>query len=327
MLFRSGRWENRYPLSLKDSCLIPYLQELEEMGVASIKLEGRMKRAEYVATVTAVYRKALDEKVVTKSMQEALLTAFNRQGFTDGYYTNRVNRKMFGTRQETVEDPEWLQAARNSYENGETQLVDITFQAIVSVDGSSVAAIDPEGRMCQVTGPVPELARNVALSGSQLAQRLSKTGGTPYRCVEVRTHVDPGLTISAAAINAMRREVLNQLTALRARREDKPLRRNAPIQNYPGPKGIPGLTIQVTSRDQLTPKLINTEATQLYVPVHILLEDMQLLKKLLRRGRVAAVLPRIVHDSELPKLQEQLAQLRQFGIQDVLVGNLGLLIA
>ena len=320
-------WENKYPLSLKDNCLVHYLQELEEMGVASIKLEGRMKRAEYVATVTAVYRKALDEKNVTRSMEEALLTAFNRQGFTDGYYTGRVNRKMFGTRQETTEDPEWLQAARNSYENGETQLVDIIFQAIISVDGSSVAVIDPEGRMCQVSGPVPELARNVALSGAALSQRLAKTGGTPYRCVEVRTHVDPGLTISAASINAMRREVLNQLTALRARRDSHPLRKVAPIPDYPGTKGIPGLTIQVTSRDQLTPKLISTEAVLLYVPVHILLEDEKLLQKLLRRGRVAAVLPRIVHDGEMPKLQQQLALLRDYGIKDVLVGNLGLLIA
>jgi len=320
-------WEDKYPLSLKDNCLIHYLQELQEMGVASLKLEGRMKRPEYVATVTAVYRKALDESIVTKSMQEALLTAFNRQGFTDGYYTNRINRKMFGTRQEEKEDPEWLQAARNSYENGETQLVDITFQGIVSVDGSSVSVTDPEGRTCQVTGPMPELARNVPLSGAALSQRLAKTGGTPYRCVEVRTHVDPGLTISAAAINAMRREVLNQLTALRARREDKPVRKAAPIPDYPGEKGIPGLTIQVTSRDQLTPKLLDTEATMLYVPMHILLEDMKLLQKLLRRGRVAAVLPRIVHDDELPKLQHQLADLRQLGIRDVLVGNLGLLIA
>ena len=320
-------WEQKYPLSLKDNCLVHYLQELEEMGVASLKLEGRMKRPEYVATVTAVYRKALDEKTVTRSMQEALLTAFNRQGFTDGYYTNRVNRKMFGTRQEEREDPEWLQAARNSYENGETQLVDIIFQGIVSVDGSSVTVIDPEGRTCQVTGPVPELARNVPLSGAALSQRLAKTGGTPYRCVEVRTHVDPGLTISAAAINAMRREVLNQLTALRARREDHPLRKAAPIPDYPGEKGMPGLTIQVTSRDQLTPKLINTEASMLYVPVHILMEDEKLLQKLLRRGRVAAVLPRIVHDSEMPKLQQQLAVLRDYGIRDVLVGNLGLLIA
>ena len=319
-------WESKYPLSLKDNCLIAYLQELEEMGVASIKLEGRMKKPEYVATVTAVYRKALDEGVVTQSMKEALMTAFNRQGFTDGYYTGRVDRKMFGIREDVKDDPEWIQAARNSYENGETQLVDVSFQATVSVDGSSLSVYDPEGRMCRVEGPRPELARNVPLSGAALAQRVAKTGGTPYRCVEVRTHVDPGLTISAASINAMRRDVLNQLTALRARREDYPLRRPAPINRYPGAKGIPGLTIQVTSKEQLTPKLLDTEASMLYVPIHILLEDMKLLQKLLRRGRVAAVLPRIVHDGELPKLQHQLADLRALGIRDVLVGNLGLLI-
>ena len=319
-------WESKYPLSLKDNCLIQYLQELEAMGVASIKLEGRMKKPEYVATVTAVYRKALDEGLVTDGMKEALYTAFNRQGFTDGYYTHRIDRKMFGIREDTHDDPQWLQAARNSYENGETQLVDISFRAVVSVDGSSLTVVDPEGRTCQVTGPRPELARNVPLSGAALAQRLAKTGGTPYRCVEIRTHVDPGLTISAAAINAMRRDVLNQLTALRARREDHPLRRPAPIPNYKGPKGLPGLTIQVTTREQLTPRLLANESTMLYVPIHILLEDMSLLQKLLRRGRVAAVLPRIVHDGELPKLQHQMADLAAMGVRDVLVGNLGLLI-
>ena len=319
-------WESKYPLSLKDNCLVTYLQELEDMGVASIKLEGRMKKPEYVATVTAVYRKALDEGVVTQSMKEALYTAFNRQGFTDGYYTGRVDRKMFGIREDIKDDPEWIQAARNSYENGETQLVDVSFHAVVTVDGSSLTVYDPEGRTCTVPGPRPELARNVPLSGAALAQRIAKTGGTPYRCIEVRTHVDPGLIISAASINAMRRDVLNQLTALRARREDHPLRRPTPIPKYPGAKGIPGLTIQVTSKEQLTPKLMKTEAVMLYVPIHILMEDAGLLQKLLRRGRVAAVLPRIVHDGELPKLQHQMADLRDMGIRDVLVGNLGLLI-
>ena len=319
-------WQSQYPLSLKDNCLVSYLQELEDMGVASIKLEGRMKKPEYVATVTAVYRKALDEGVVTQGMKEALYTAFNRQGFTDGYYTGRVDRKMFGIREDTKDDPQWIQAARNSYENGETQLVDVSFHAVVSVDGSSLTVYDPEGRNCTVQGPRPELARNVPLSGAALAQRVAKTGGTPFRCIEVRTHVDPGLIISAASINAMRRDVLNQLTALRARREDHPLRRPAPIAKYPGAKGIPGLTIQITSKEQLTPKLLKTEAVMLYVPIHILLGDDTLLQKLLRRGRVAAVLPRIVHDGELPKLQHQMEDLRDMGIRDVLVGNLGLLI-
>ena len=319
-------WEDKYPLSLKDNCLVHYLQELDEMGVASVKLEGRMKRPEYVATVTAVYRKAMDEGNVTKPMTDALLTAFNRQGFTDGYFTSRVDRKMFGVREEGREDSQWLQAARNSYEAGETQLVDIAFRGVVSVDGSSLTAFDPDGRTCHVDGPMPEMARNVPLTGAALAQRIAKTGGTPYRCVEVRTHVDPGLTISAASINAMRRDVLNQMTALRARREDSPLRRPAPVPHYSGTRGLPGLSLQVTSKDQLTPKLINTESVMLYVPIHILLDDMHLFQALMRRGRIAAVLPRIVHDDELPKLQHQLADLRNLGVRDVLAGNLGLLI-
>ena len=319
-------WEDKYPLSLKDNCLIPYLQELEDMGVASLKLEGRMKKAEYVATVTAVYRKALDEKQVTRPMMEALMTAFNRQGFTDGYYTGRINQKMFGIRVDTKDDPDWLQAARQSFEAGETQLVDLKFRAVVSVDGSSLTATDPEGRTCQVTGPMPELARNVPLTGAVLAQRVAKTGGTPFRCVEVRTHVDPGLTISAAAINGMRRDVLNQLTALRARREEHPIRKPKTPQHYKGHTGLPGLNIQVTTKEQLTPKLLKLETTMLYVPMHILLEDVALCQKLVQRGRVAAVLPRIIHDGELPRIRAGLSDLKDLGVQDVLVSNLGHLI-
>lgn len=319
-------WENKYPLSLKDNCLVAYLQELQEMGVTSVKLEGRMKRPEYVAVVTAVYRKALDEGVVTKPMVEALYNAFNRQGFTDGYYTGRVDKKMFGIRQETQEDSQWLQAARQSYETGETQLVDLTFRAVVSVDGSSLTVYDPEGRMCRVEGPMPELARNVPLTGAALAQRVAKTGGTPYRCAQVRTHVDPGLTISAASINAMRRDALNQLTALRARREERTLRKPKAVPQYKGPGGLPGLTVQVTSREQLTPQLLNLETAMLYVPMHILLADSAMTARLVQRGRLAVVLPRIVHDGEMPKIRVGLDALRNLGVKDALAGNLGLLI-
>ena len=320
-----GRWEEKYPLSLKDNCLVHYLKELESMGVASVKLEGRMKKPEYVATVTAVYRKAIDEGVVTKPMMDALMTAFNRQGFTDGYYTSRVNRKMFGIRQDTRDDPQWLQAARQSFEAGETPLVDLKFRAVVTVDGSSLTATDPEGRTCTVNGPRPELARNVALTGEMLAQRVAKTGGTPYRCVEVRTRVDPGLIISAAAVNAMRRDVLNQLTALRARRADFPINPPKSVPDYRGPKDLPGLTVQVTTREQLTPNLLNSETAMLYVPLHILAADPEMTGLLVQRGRLAVVLPRIVHDGEMPKLKKDLALLQSIGVKNALVGNLGLL--
>ena len=321
-----AHWEEKYPLSLKDNCLIHYLQELKAMGVASIKLEGRMKRPEYVATVTANYRKALDEAVVTPEMEQQLLTAFNRQGFTDGYYTGRVDRNMFGVRQETREDPAWIKAARQSYETGEAPLVNITFQALISSEGSRLAVTDPEGRTCHVEGPAPEIARNVAITPQAVADRLSKTGGTPYRCVGTDVQVEQGLTLSAAAINAMRREVLNQLTALRARHEQKELRKPLRLKDYLGSGGLPGLSVQVTTREQITPQLLTTETAMLYVPVHILLEDGTLTQTLVRRGNVAAVLPRIVHDGEMTRLKMGLRDLYARGIRDVLVGNLGLLL-
>ena len=319
-------WQEKYPLSLKDNCLVHYVRELEEMGVASLKLEGRMKRPEYVATVTAVYRKALDEGTVTKPMMDALMTAFNRQGFTDGYYTGRVDANMFGTRQDTRDDPQWLESARQSYETGETPLVDLKFRVVIEPNGSYLTATDPEGRTCRSQGPQPELARNVPLTGAAVAQRVAKTGGTPFRCAEVRTHVEPGLVISAAAINAMRRDVLNQFTALRARREDPVIRRPKPLPDYPGVKGLPGLTIQVTTREQLTPSLLNLETAMLYVPMHILLSDEAMTARLVQRGRLAVALPRIVHDGEMPKLAAGLSKLRQLGVKDALVGNLGLMI-
>lgn len=321
-----SRWEDKYPLSLKDNCLVEYLPELEQMGVASIKLEGRMKRPEYVATVTAVYRKALDTGRVTPAMMDALMSAFNREGFTSGYYTGKIDRNMFGTRKEQKADQAWLQAAQHSYETGETPLVEIRFHAVVRCDGSFLSVQDPDGRVCRTIGPKPELARNYALTDEVLAQRIGKTGGTPYRCVGVTTEIDPGMTMSAAAINGMRRDVLNQLTALRARREDFKIRKPSPVPNYRGPSGMPGLTVQISQREQLTPRLLNFDTAMLYVPLHILMEDPKLTHRLISRGRIAAVLPRIIHDGEFPRITEELMALRQMGIKDALVGNLGHLV-
>lgn len=284
-----------------------------------------MKRPEYVAAVTAVYRKALDEGVVTKGMMDTLYAAFNRQGFTDGYYLGKIDKNMFGIREENQEDTSWLQAARQSYETGETPRVDLHFRAEVTVDGSSLSVMDPEGRTCKITGPMPERARTYALTGEALAQRVAKTGGTPYRCVEVRTRVDPGLILPASAINAMRRELLNQLTALRARREEHPIGKAKAVPMLKGPTGLPGLTVQVTTREQLTPYLLNSETAMLYIPLHILMEDRAVTERLVKRGRLAVALPRIVHDGELPKIKAALAALAALGVKDALVGNLGLL--
>ena len=321
-----SRRENKYPLSLKDNCLVNHLKELQDMGVASLKLEGRMKRPEYVAAVTDVYRKALDTGEVSRPMMEALLKAFNRQGFTDGYYTGKTGKQMFGVREEKAEDAAWLRLARQSYEAVENPLVEVRFHALVDHDRSCLTVTDPEGRSCTVEGPVPELARTQLLQEKDLAERLSKTGGTPYRCGEVEAEIKPGLTLSAASINAMRRDALNQLTAIRGRRDTRLLVRPRKMTHFSGYREQPGFTIQVTSREQITPKVLKMEPAVLYVPLHILAADEPFTKQLTKRVNVAAVLPRIVHDKQLPQIRNQLQDVSSWGVKEALVGNLGLLL-
>ena len=321
-----GRWSEKYPLSLKDNCLVTYLQELQNMGVASVKLEGRMKRPEYVAAVTGIYRDALDHGIVTQPMMDTLLSAFNRQGFTDGYYTGRTGGGMFGVREDKYDDNKWLQSVRQSYESTENGLVPISFHAVITDDETSLTVTDPEGRSCTATGGRAEIARTTPLTEEALAERLKKTGGTPFYCLKVTAEIGENLTLSAAAINGLRRDALDRLQALRARREKPELGKPKREPHYPGPKDHPGLNIQVTDREQITDKMIKMRPQTLYVPLHVLAADLLFCHELCRQVHVAAVLPRIVHDSEMDNLKDQLRAVRQMGVREALVGNLGLLL-
>lgn len=321
-----GRWQNQYPLSLKDSCLVRELKELEQMGVASLKLEGRMKRPEYVAAVTGIYRKALDTHMVTRDMEKTLLDAFNRQGFTQGYYDGILGGEMFGVREDTRENAAFFKELRQTYETGETPLVPIRFQAVVRPGLTQLTVIDPQNRVCTAQGPAPEMARVAELTKEVLIARLTKTGGTPYRCVEAAVEIEPGLSLSASAINGLRRDVLNQLTALRARRDVPALGRPERIPNYRTPQEPPAYNIQVTTKEQITGRLLKMQPNLLYVPLHLLTEDAAFTRDLVGKVRVCPVLPRVVHDGELARLKDQLRSLRALGIREALVGNLGLLL-
>ncbi len=94
-----------FALSLKDLCLAGHLCEILESGVASLKLEGRMKSPDYVYGVTALYRRLIDERRnATPRELEQLARLFSRGGFTDGYYTRKINASMLGVRSQQDKD-------------------------------------------------------------------------------------------------------------------------------------------------------------------------------------------------------------------------------
>ena len=320
-----GRFEEtRYPLSLKDSCLLEYLHELKAMGVRSLKIEGRMKRPEYVAVVTKIYRDILDGKAVTPEDLQTLETIFSRQGFTQGYYLGQTGQDMFGTHQDVPEDRDLLAAARATYERGENPRVPVTFYAMIRAgEESQLAVEDDQGHVCRTKGPEPEAARLRELTEKELTARLAKTGGTPYLCRQVRAVMEPGLSLPASAINAMRRDVLDRLTALRGRVEPPKMGVYSRLTAYDGISGEAKLTVCVRDVEQITPRLLRMEPAVIYVPLSELLAHPELKEQIPVATELTAVLPRVIHDRERNGWAAALEQVYAMGVRHVLTGNLG----
>ena len=177
----SGRADG-HPLSLKDANLAPFVPEMMDMGVACLKIEGRMKRPEYVAAVTEIYARLLREhRTPTKDEQKKLALAFSRDGFTEGYYRGVRGREMFGTRPENARWPEdWFSEIRARYEKENLRLVPLALNCTIRAgQPMTLTAEDADGHRVTVTGAVPEAARSRAVTAEEVETRLKKTGGTP----------------------------------------------------------------------------------------------------------------------------------------------------
>ena len=318
------RFEEKYPLSLRDNCLIRYLDELDRMGVASIKIEGRMKRPEYVATVTGIYRSALDGAGVGREQMEALRAAFSRQGFTQGYYEGAPGRQMFGTRLPEQENKALLQSARATYESIEPQRVPVQFYAIATRGQNLMLAVqDDDGNICKAQGLPPEEAQRRAVTPEELAARLSKTGGTPFVCRSVRSVVDPGLSIPAAELNRLRREVLAHLSAVRGRRAAPEIGAYHEPSKFFGQKAQPALTVSVLKAAQITPQMLRLHPAMIYVPLSEVSEQSDLFRRLAKEQELAVTLPRVIRDDETRGVLDALENAASLGIRRVLIGNLG----
>ena len=317
---------NGYPLSLKDANLSACLQDMERIGVDCLKIEGRMKRPEYVAVVTGIYRRLLDERrQPTAAEGAALERAFSRSGFTDGYWRGKKGKAMFGTRPENAPEPKELFAkARAQYENGrENRKIPVILHLIVRrgepVRLGGSCAIHGGVTIAMAQGDAPEEARNRAVTAEELRQRLSKTGGTVFTTDSVEIELDEGLMVSASVINGLRREVLD---ALAARREDIPARRElpaSPLPDAPEPPQEMAFTVSVSRARQVTAALLAEKPAIVYVPI----EELERLDAGLDWGEteLCAVLPRIFRTADEPVLRQLLA--RHPEATAVAVGNLG----
>ena len=320
-----GRMDN-YPLSLKDSCLVDRLGELEDAGVACVKIEGRMKRPEYSAIVTGIYSRAIKDKASpTDDEMNLLETAFSRQGFTQGYYTGD-KADMFGVREEPDKSAEKIfSAVRKEYADKEIRRIPVKFYTRVRAGKPAQAvAVDDEGHKAAVLGPTPQSAVKQSLSAEIIDSQMHKTGGTPYICQESESRVEDGLFLPSAAINDMRRRLVTQLNDSRAQ---PPKRRSLPMPSMP--KGSPNVSdpqtiFQVLTAQQLTPELSEQMPGYIYVPMEVMAESFSALEPFTARGAVpVAVMPRVITDDQVPTVSDTLEKLFDLGVNEALCGNLG----
>ena len=320
-----GRMDD-YPLSLKDNCLVDRLQEIEDAGVSCIKIEGRMKRPEYTAIVTDIYRRALREKRQPNDEEmEMLEKAFSRNGFTQGYF-NGDKADMFGIRGEPAPESEKIfTTARKGYGEGELRRVPVHFYTVVEKDKNITAiAFDDNGHKAVASGPVPETAKRQGLTETYVTEQMYKTGGTPFNCVENKAKTDPGLFVPASAINDIRRQLISSLTDERAK---IPEYKSGSIP--PMPKNIktisdPYMIFQVRTEDQLSEELAELRPQYLYAPFQIIANKPELLDPFRKNGTVpVAVLPRVITDNQVREVLSALEKVKNCGVNEVLAGNIG----
>lgn len=317
-----------HPLSLKDMSLAGHLKELQEMGVASAKIEGRMKRPEYVYIVTKVYADALREgREPTAEELSRLEQAFSRQGFTDGYFMEKKGPDMFGIREEAKNPRELFAQAKAAYDKDEGPGVPVKFYAMIRAgEPVQVGVEDQEGRVVTAAGHTPEVARRRVTTQEEVEGQLSKTGGTPYRVTEVRSLVQDGLMVPLSVLNGLRRQVLDGLSAQRTalpQRRHGAYKLGARYENY---RNAPDLYVSLRKVGQMTFELVKQRPALITLPVEEIAAHPGDVKATISRGvPVAAVLPRICFDREAAGLRKELEACKAAGVTDAYVGNLGLI--
>ncbi len=296
-------------ISLKDLSIIEYLKKLDEIGVSSFKIEGRMKRPEYVAGTVNACRTVLDGG---NPDLEILKCVFSRSGFTSGYFIdNFADMQGVRTKDDVISAPKALTAMKQIYHKPYARYR-VNMSAEISSGKPIVIRAESCGCKAVIIGNEPEKAINKAIDESYIVKQLSKFGGTLFNAGDISAKIDDGLMVSAAELNEMRRNAITSLS-------EKILEKNTNIyeikylkeQNLNCEKKLrPEFRCEVMTREQLSQVLSEDEYSYIYVPMNLLDVDTD------DKFRIVIVPPVFLGDCE-KKVTEKLKKLKSYGYENV----------
>ena len=306
-----------YALSLKDMCLADNVNDLIAAGVTSLKIEGRMKRPEYVSAAVTAYKNAASGDTPDVSLLQSI---FSRSGFTKGYFEGRRDLSMFGYR--TKDDVvaagnSLLNSVANTYRN-ENPLVDIKMKFTVRENEEAVLEITDGGNTVSVKGAVPERAEKVPLSAESAERSLSKVGSTFFRVSEIHCDIADGLMLRASDINSLRRDACDALIEARGKSD------GYSFSAYKRPffsryvAGQPDLYIKLSSVQQLYEDI---RAKLIILPIGEILENREIAEK--NSHSLCAELSALIYPANEEKIRQQLKEISSLGIKKAYCDNIG----
>lgn len=307
-----------HALSLKDNSIIYYLDDLKEIGVTSAKIEGRMKRPEYVASaVRACYEKRENGFVSTATM-EKLKNVFSRTGFTDGYFTGKLGYNMFGYRkkEDVVSATESLfKEIRNNYKD-EMKRIPLTGSFSAKFNEAPVFAISDGSNSVIINAEILcERSENVPLTKEKAEKQLYKTGGTPYFFENISFDIEDNLSIPLSVLNKIRREALEKLSDKRD--FDHNYNFEMPeLNSTPVKREITEKRAEVKKIDGIS----KGDCDLVFVPIDTDESDIEALKE--KEINFGISVPRGLFGRE-KKIINRLKELKNKGVKDVLCNNLG----
>ncbi len=222
--FYSSATGENYSLSLKDLSLYDQIEKLREIGIESFKIEGRMKRPEYVSAAVKNLKDILNKMPYDKALLEDV---FSRNGFTDGYFSKKLDNFMFGKREkdDVLSAPAAFSKIHENYKR-ELQSVPVSASFSLSEDKAVLTLSDGKHSVGFTSFSVSP-ARDRGVDEEFIKEKLSKLGSTPFYLSSVSSDISDGLYISAKDINQMKNECAEKLLNLRGKRE--------PVKVFPYP--------------------------------------------------------------------------------------------
>lgn len=312
--------DSKNALSLKDNSIINYFDELDSIGVTSAKIEGRMKRPEYVATATKACFEQKTFGFVSDKTKHDLSAVFARSGFTDGYFTGHRDKEMFGIRQKEdviSADTKLLKEIENSYKD-EVQKIEIDFNFCVKQgEKAELNVSDGVHNITVFSDEKAEKAKKVSLSKERAEENLKKTGGTPYKVKNIEITIDDGIAFPISAVNKLRRNALEQLS------QERQIHHNYKFVDYNLPtintKKQTKISCRACTNDMNIPKNF---ADFEYIFINLDNIDIDKAKTLRKLGyHIGVEIPRAMFGREKEIIQK-LKEVQNINIKDVLCHNI-----